>query len=334
MDRKEHYPLKSLHTFHTDAVARYYSGFSSPDGLEVLRQSEVPLLVLGGGSNLLFTKDFDGWILHNEIKGISLVHEDDDHVFLRIGAGENWHQLVLYTLDKGWCGLENLALIPGSVGASPIQNIGAYGVELQDVFWDLEAYMIHEGTISTFSLNDCAFGYRDSVFKNKLKGQCIILTVGLRLSKKPLFHASYGALQAELDKMGVVTPTQRIIAQAVMNIRQRKLPDPDHIGNAGSFFKNPVVSSTQLEKLKIKYPDIVSFPQPDGRVKLAAGWLVEQCGWKGYRNGDAGCHEQQALVLVNYGNASGADIYDLSEQIRRSVWDAFEVQLEREVNVY
>ena len=334
MDRKEHYPLKSLHTFHTDAVARYYSGFSSPDGLEVLRQSEVPLLVLGGGSNLLFTKDFDGWILHNEIKGISLVHEDDDHVFLRIGAGENWHQLVLYTLDKGWCGLENLALIPGSVGASPIQNIGAYGVELQDVFWDLEAYMIHEGIISTFSRNDGAFGYRDSVFKSKLKGQCIILTVGLRLSKKPLFHVSYGALQAELDKMGVVTPTQRIIAQAVMNIRQRKLPDPDHIGNAGSFFKNPVVSSTQLEKLKIKYPDIVSFPQPDGRVKLAAGWLVEQCGWKGYRNGDAGCHEQQALVLVNYGNASGADIYDLSEQIRRSVWDAFEVQLEREVNVY
>ncbi len=314
--------------------ARYFAAFQDLEALADLSAMDHPLLILGGGSNLLFRSDFNGLVLKNELKGIDVVHEDDSYVYLRAAAGENWHELVQYTVKRGWGGLENLSLIPGCAGAAPMQNIGAYGVELQDVFWSLEAFHLAEKTTVHFSKADCAFGYRESVFKNKLKGQFVILSITLRLQKIPIFHTSYGAIRQELDRMGVNGLSVSAISQAVINIRQSKLPDPAVIGNAGSFFKNPVVDMATHDRLKTEYADIPAYPQSDGTVKLAAGWLIEQCGWKGFRRGDAGCHEKQALVLVNYGNATGSDIFALSEEILQSVFSRFQVKLEREVNIY
>lgn len=335
----ENTSLRSINTFRIAAIARYFSILTDADELESLPANKMPLLVLGGGSNILFTKNFDGLVLKIDIQGILLLHEDEEYVFVKAGAGENWHQFVLYCIDRGWSGLENLSLIPGNVGASPMQNIGAYGVELEDLFWDLEAYSIKDKKNIIFTKNDCAFGYRESVFKKKYKDQFIILNVTFRLRKKPIFHTSYGAIQQELEKMGVHTITSKAISQAVINIRSSKLPDPAEIGNAGSFFKNPSVSKEQFDMLKKEYPAIVGYANIDGTVKLAAGWLIEQCGpeksisWKGYRLADAGCHAKQALVLVNYGNAGGKEIYDLSERILQSVKERFNVLLEREVNI-
>ena len=291
-------------------------------------------LILGGGSNILFTKNFDGIVLKNEIKGIEKVKEDDESVYIKAGAGENWHSFVLYCIKNNWAGIENLSLIPGNVGASPMQNIGAYGVEIREVFHELKAFHLHEKTNYSFALKDCEFGYRESIFKRRYKNEFVILNVTYRLKKTPAFNTSYGAIEQELEKMGVTKISIAAISQAVINIRSSKLPDPKEIGNAGSFFKNPSVSKDKFEKLKSEFPSIVGYENPDHTMKLAAGWLIEQCGWKGYRSGDVGIHARQALVLVNYGNAQGNDIFALSESVINSVVEKFDVLLEREVNIF
>jgi UDP-N-acetylmuramate dehydrogenase len=333
----ENISLKPFNSFGIDAVAAYFASFNSDDELEALLRSETAInnhcLVLGGGSNILLTKDFPGLVMKNEIKGIEVVNETEDQFIIKAGAGENWHQLVLHCVEQGYAGLENLSLIPGNVGASPMQNIGAYGVEIKDVFEALEAFHIKDKSIEKFDREACSFGYRESVFKNKYKGQFIITSVSFRLNKQPLFNTTYGAIQQELERMNVQELSIRAVSQAVINIRSSKLPDPKLIGNAGSFFKNPFVSMEQFELLKDKFPSIVAFPLEGGNFKLAAGWLIEQCGWKGFRQGDAGCYPKQALVLVNYGSAKGAEILDLSEKIIRSVEAKFGVVLEREVNI-
>lgn len=330
------YSLKPLNTFGIDVKARDYAAFSDTDQLEALlkRADGAPALILGGGSNLLLTGDIDGWVLKNAIGGIDIVKEDRQYVYLRAGAGVNWHSFVLHCIDRGLGGVENLSLIPGNVGASPMQNIGAYGVELKDVFHCLEAYDISRRKIVEFSNADCAFGYRDSIFKQDYKGRYIILTVTFRLHKHPVIDTRYGAIEEELISMGITDPGIREVSNAVIRIRKSKLPDPDLLGNAGSFFKNPVVLPELYQRLKATSPGIPGFELSDGRVKVPAAWLIEQCGWKGYRKGDAGCHIQQPLVLVNYGNASGQDILDLSQMISRSVEDQFSVVLEREVNIF
>lgn len=334
MKVEENFLLREYNTFGIDALARYYSVFSDVDGLEecLTIKSNARRLILGGGSNILFTKNFDGYVLRNEIIGMDVVKEDEHHVYVKIGAGENWHKFVMFCLDRHLAGVENLSLIPGSVGASPMQNIGAYGVEVRDVFHDLEAYHLKDKKMVTFSNADCGFGYRESVFKNKYRDQFVILNVIFRLNKIPEYNTSYGAIEEELEKMdqGI---SIRSISQAVINIRTSKLPDPKEIGNAGSFFKNPTVEEAVFIHLKNKYSAMPGYPQENGSVKIAAAWLIEQCGWKGYRKGDAGCHSRQALVLVNYGKARGTEIFELSEEIRQSVHGKFGVDLEREVNV-
>ena len=335
MQIQENISLRSYNTFGIDVKARYFSRFNNSDELEELtaNNSRLPTLILGGGSNILFTKDFDGLILKNEIKGIAELHEDSEYVYVKAGAGENWHQFVLHCIQRNWAGVENLSLIPGNVGASPMQNIGAYGVEIDDVFWDLEAYHIQERKMVTFTRSDCEFGYRESVFKKKFKDQFVILNVTFQLRKKPRFNTSYGAIEQELDRMGVKELSIKTISDAVINIRSSKLPNPKELGNAGSFFKNPTIAAADFERLKSKFENIVGHTNADGSVKLAAAWLIEQCGWKGFRKGDAGCNARQALVLVNYGNATGKEIYQLSEEILQSVKEKFGITLEREVNI-
>lgn len=326
-----------------DAKARYFASFSSVNDLRELLETNHSIpkkLLLGGGSNLLLTKDFDGLVLKNDIQGIDIVKEDARHVYLRAGAGENWHRFVQYCIGRDLAGVENLSLIPGSVGASPMQNIGAYGAEIKEVFEELQAMNVQDGKLNIFTANDCEFGYRESVFKRKYRNQFVILNVTFRLNKAPIFHTSYGALEQELEKMGIKDLSIKAISQAVINIRSSKLPDPHEVGNAGSFFKNPSVSTAQYESLKMQFPGIPGYSNIDGSTKLAAGWLIEHCGptatssWKGFRRGDAGCYEKQALVLVNYGQASGKEIYDLSEEILQSVKKKFGVELEREVNIF
>ena len=337
MNIEQNISLKNLNTFGIDVWAAYFSKFKSIDDLTELltnTKSQIPNpIILGGGSNILFTKNVDGLVLKNEITGIENINEDEEHVYIKAGAGENWHRFVLYCLENNYAGIENLAMIPGNVGASPMQNIGAYGVEIKDVFDSLDALNIEEQKIVSFNTADCAFGYRESVFKNKYKGQFIITSVTYKLNKKPVFNISYGAIKDELEKMKVQELSVKVIAQAVINIRTSKLPDPKVIGNAGSFFKNPEVDIILFEVLLAQFPKIVSYRLNNGKVKLAAGWLIEHCGWKGYRKGDAGCHEKQALVLVNYGKAKGKEIYDLSSEILQSVHEKFGVELEREVNI-
>ena len=333
----ENYSLKKLNTFGINASARYFTEVSSVDDiLEILSQktfSNTQKLILGGGSNLLFTKDFDGIILKNNLQGIETIKEDADSYLIKAGAGEVWHNLVMHCIAKNYAGLENLSLIPGNVGASPMQNIGAYGVEIKDSFYELEALHIADKTIHRFSNSDCKFGYRESVFKNEFKNQYIIISVTYRLRKIPIFNTSYGAIEKELEEMGVAELSIQAISQAVCNIRRSKLPNPAEIGNAGSFFKNPEVLNDQYQFLKNKFPAIVGYDLKNGNVKLAAGWLIEQCGWKGKTFGDAGVHKLQALVLVNYNNATGNEIYELSQNIIDSVKDRFGVILEREVNI-
>ena len=341
MNIQENFSLKRYNTFGIDARAKYFSSFTTLTELQeslafyerASRADRSTTLILGGGSNILFTKDFDGLVVKNELMGIERVGEDDNYVYVKTGAGEGWHQFVLYCIDHNLGGVENLSLIPGSVGASPMQNIGAYGVEIKDVFHSLDAWHTRDKKVVSFSTGDCEFGYRESVFKGKFKNQFVITDVTFRLFKKPAFNTSYGAIEQELEKMGVADLNIQAISQAVINIRRSKLPDPAVIGNAGSFFKNPEVEATLFSRLQEIHPGIVGFALPNGNVKLAAGWLIEQCGWKGYRKGDAGCHAMQALVLVNYGQASGEEIYELSTQIITSVEKKFGVLLSREVNV-
>lgn len=333
----QNFALKSYNTFGIDVYANYFSEFNSADKLQELLQStpneQLPTLILGGGSNILFTKNYNGLVLKNNLKGITIIKQDNDFVFVQAGAGENWHQFVLYCLQNNFSGIENLSLIPGNVGASPMQNIGAYGVELKDVFLGLEAFHLKEKSVAKFNADECEFGYRESVFKKKYKNQFAILNVTFKLRKKPHFNISYGAIEQELKNMQISELNIQAISQAVINIRLSKLPNPEIIGNAGSFFKNPEIDIHQLYKLKQSYPEIISYSLANGNVKLAAGWLIEQCGWKGYRKGDAGCHAKQALVLVNFGNASGREIYNLSEEIKESVKQKFNIDLETEVNI-
>ena len=288
---------------------------------------------MGGGSNILFTNDFDGLVLKNNLKGITLVEETADHYLVKAGAGEVWHQFVMHCVTNNYAGLENLSLIPGNVGASPMQNIGAYGVEIKDCFYELEALRAADLTLHTFSNAECRFGYRESVFKHEYKNQFIITSVTYKLNKIPVFNTSYGAIEKELQEMGVNELSIQAISKAVCNIRSSKLPDPAKIGNAGSFFKNPEITGDKHNVLKEKFPGIVSYSLSNGNFKLAAGWLIEQCGWKGKTFGDAGVHKLQALVLVNYNNANGNEIYNLSQQIMDSVKEKFDVTLEREVNI-
>lgn len=332
---EEHFSLKQYNTFRIEAKARYFARFTSTDDLAaLLAATPASPLVLGGGSNILLTGDIDGWVLINGIMGIDLVDEDDRYFYVKAGAGENWHGFVEHCLDRDWAGIENLSLIPGSVGAAPMQNIGAYGVELKEVFHELEAWDLWEGTVRMFTPNDCQFGYRESVFKREYKGRFIILSVTLRLSRDPVFHTEYGAIQEELARMNVRELSIRAVSAVVTRIRTAKLPDPAVIGNAGSFFKNPTIPNEQFAALKTGFAGIIGYPDPaGGMTKVAAGWLIEQCGWKGYRRGDAGVHERQALVLVNYGAATGREIYDLSEDILSSVELKFGITLEREVNI-
>lgn len=334
MQFDENVSLLGQNTFGIDARARYYTKISSVEQLSNLAFSGgLPVLVLGGGSNVLFTRDFNGYVLQNRIMGIDIVREDDSYVYLKTGAGENWHGFVEYCIARNYGGVENLALIPGCNGASPIQNIGAYGVEIKDVFHELEAFHLESREIHVFTHADCRFGYRDSIFKRESKGKYLISSVTYRLRKVPEFNISYGAIRQELDAMGVQELSVRAIGDAVIRIRRSKLPDPAQIGNAGSFFKNPEISAEHYDHLREEFPGIVGYALDNGRVKLAAGWLIEKAGWKGFRRGDAGVHARQALVLVNYGNASGQEIFDLSEELIRSIYEKFHVTLEREVNV-
>jgi UDP-N-acetylmuramate dehydrogenase len=333
----ENYFLKPLHTFHTAVYAKYFASFNAVDDLrEIIETHSNNIshkLILGGGSNLLFTKDFNGLVLKNNISGIKQSNQDDEHVYIKVGAGENWHRFVKYCVNNEFGGVENLSLIPGNTGASPMQNIGAYGVEIKDVFHELEAFNVAEKSVVKFDARDCNFGYRQSIFKTKLRDQYVILSVTFRLNKNPVYNTSYGAIEQELENMGAEALSIKAISDAVVNIRTKKLPDANLIGNAGSFFKNPEIAEIEFEKIKDQFPDIVGYKVGDGHIKLAAGWLIEQCGWKGYRKGDAGCYDKQALVLVNYANASGEEIYNLSEEIKQSVKQKFNVELEREVNI-
>jgi UDP-N-acetylmuramate dehydrogenase len=333
----ENVSLRKFNTFGIDVNARYYTAFSTVEHLDEWRQSpgmgEKDVLILGGGSNILFTKDFDGVVLHNQLKGIELTHEDENHYFVKAAAGEVWDSFVRTCVKQDWAGVENLSLIPGSVGAAPMQNIGAYGVEIKDVCHTLDAYHIREGRVKTFSLEECRFGYRESVFKSSEKGQWIILSVTFRLLKRPIFRTNYGAIQQELDKLRPDRLSIRDVSKAVINIRTSKLPDPAKLGNAGSFFKNPVVDLDMANEIKSKHPDAPVFPVDTQSAKLAAGWLIEQCGWKGKVVGHCGMHKDQALVLVNYGGASGAEIIELAMAVQKSVFEKFGVNLEREVNI-
>ena len=329
--------LKPYNTFDIEVFAEYYAEFDSVASLTQLlhKRKDRPLFILGGGSNILFTQNYNGLVLKNEILGLKTIEENSNSVVIEAGAGMNWHSFVLSCIEKNFGGLENLSLIPGNVGASPMQNIGAYGVEIKDVFEYLDAVHIATGKVQRFYKADCAFGYRESIFKRTLKDKYIICHVAFRLSKiKHDLNTSYGTIESELEKMKITNPTIRDVSNAVIAIRQSKLPDPNKIGNAGSFFKNPVVPKNNLAKLLKKYPNIPHYPAPNDKVKLAAGWLIEQAGWKGKTyDGRYGVHAKQALVLVNYKNTTGQEILDLSNEIIADVKFKFDVTLEREVNI-
>jgi UDP-N-acetylmuramate dehydrogenase len=333
---QENVSLKKFNTFGIDANARYFAEISHEDELVELfadpQWMHMNRLVLGGGSNMLLVKDFEGLVIRLNIRGIEhrISHQD---VFVEVGAGEVWNGLVNFCVDRNYGGIENLSLIPGSVGASPIQNIGAYGVELKDVFESCRAFEIATSTFRTFTKTDCKFGYRESVFKTELAGQYIIVSVKFHLSLKPNINLKYGAIEQELANRGITQPTIEDVSEVVSYIRVSKLPDPSTIGNAGSFFKNPVISAAQFEPLHQNFPDVVNYPTADGQVKLAAGWLIEQCGWKGKTVGNTGTWKNQALVLVNHGGATGEEVYSLSSQIIDSVYTKFGVMLQREVNI-
>jgi UDP-N-acetylmuramate dehydrogenase len=334
---QENISLKSYNTFGIDVKARYFADVKSEADLTTLFKNPISkttsILVLGGGSNMLFTQDFEGLVIKISIPGISYLVEEQS-VIVNAGAGVVWNDLVNYCVTHGFAGLENLSLIPGTVGASPIQNIGAYGVELKDVFVSCRAVEIATGQIHTFDYLDCKFGYRDSIFKNELKNQYIIIDVKFNLSTEANLQTHYGAITAELEQRHIIEPTIADISKVVADIRVSKLPDPKTIGNAGSFFKNPVIEKSQFHKLMEQFPAVVNYPMPDDKVKIAAGWLIEQCGFKGKVVGQTGTWKNQALVLVNHGHASGEEVYVFSEHIINTVFKKFGIRLEREVNVF
>jgi UDP-N-acetylmuramate dehydrogenase len=328
--------LTKYNTFGIQAFAKSFCAFESVEDLKELHKDKVlnnEFMVLGGGSNILLTQNIDHVVLLNQITGFEVVEESDNEVVVEVGGGVVWHDFVMTCLEKGFFGIENLSLIPGSVGASPMQNIGAYGVEIKDVFHSLQAFHIATGEVHSFNAEDCEFGYRESVFKRKLKGQYIIVAVQYRLSKMASVNTSYGIIEKELEQMGISNPTPKEVSNAVIAIRQSKLPDPKKIGNSGSFFKNPVVEKTIFEEIQKQHPNMPNYPAGDNHVKLAAGWLIDQCGWKGKTFDTYGVHKNQALVLVNYGGSTGKQIYNLSTQIIEDVKSTFGIELEREVNI-
>ncbi|MEY4927365.1 MAG: UDP-N-acetylmuramate dehydrogenase [Bacteroidota bacterium] len=332
---RENTSLQAYNTFGISAKAAYFTAIDSESDLLQLLPIRLPLLILGGGSNVLFTKDWHGLVLKNNIKGIEKIDETDDFTWLSVGAGEVWHELVLHTIAQNLGGIENLSLIPGTVGAAPIQNIGAYGVELKDVLVSVRALHLETGDIRIFHKEDCVFGYRESIFKTDLKGQYIITNVVMRFRKNPtVFNTNYGDIQKILANKNSKTPTLRDVSNAVIAIRESKLPDPKVLGNCGSFFKNPEILRTHFAILIEKHPSIPSFAvaNPD-YVKVPAGWLIEQAGWKGRRVGNTGSHAQQALVLVNYGDATGEEVKNLAFAIIQDVFEKFGVKLIAEVNM-
>jgi UDP-N-acetylmuramate dehydrogenase len=333
---QENISLKPYNSFGIDVKANYFAEIFSEADLVRLFKNEIvksqKLLIIGGGSNVLFTQDYNGLVVKISIKGIQS-ETIDGKVLVTAGAGEVWNDFVNYCVGHHFAGVENLSLIPGTVGASPIQNIGAYGVELKDVFESCSAFEIKTGKIKTFTYDDCHFGYRESIFKGELKGQYIITSVTFRLSAEAKINTSYGAIETELMNRGIENPNIADVSAAVSHIRVSKLPDPSTIGNAGSFFKNPVIEKYEFADIVAKHPDVVHYPTGDDKIKLAAGWLIEQCGWKGKVLGQTGTWKNQALVLVNHGRATGTEVYNFSEQIIDSVKSTFGVTLEREVNI-
>lgn len=333
---QENSSLKSLNTFGLDVSTKYLVPFNSIGELREVVQSDVYKnhnhVVLGGGSNILFTKNVEGLVLKNEILGKEAIRQDENYVWVKFGAGEIWHDCVQWAIEKNLGGIENLSLIPGSMGASPMQNIGAYGVEVKSVVESVEAFEKETTQVRIFSNDDCCFGYRESIFKHSLKDKYIITSVTLRLQKEHELKLSYGAIQNELEVRGIARPTIKDVSDVVIAIRQSKLPNPEEIGNAGSFFKNPVISKDAFEKLQAAHPEIPYYEQLNG-IKIPAGWLIEQAGWKGLEEGGIGVHKKQALVLVNYGKGAGLDIYNLSERIINDVKTRYGIGLQREVNV-
>jgi len=337
MNIKQNFSIKSFNTFGIDVKAKYFVELNSDEEIISFISSgflkNKQFLILGGGSNILFTKDFTGVVVKINSKGITVLKEDEDFIYVKAKAGEDWQDFIDYNIKNNYGGLENLSEIPGSVGASPIQNIGAYGVELKDVFYQLTAINIQTGDIIKFNKEDCNFGYRSSVFKNELKNKYIVSSVVFRLFKKPVFNTKYGAIEMELRDIGINKLSVSAVSEAVSRIRKRKLPDIEQIGCAGSFFKNPVITEEEFKNLKKDFPNIIAYEQADKTFKVAAGWLIEQCGWKGKKIGNAGVYKNQALVLVNYGNSTGKEILELSCKIENSVFEKFNIRLNKEVNV-
>lgn len=336
MEIKENFSLKALNTFGIEAKAKLFSEINTLENLQELyeRYSSEEKLPLGGGSNVLLTKDFNGLVTKLNLLGKTVLKEDEESVWMKIGAGEVWHDFVIWAVENGWSGVENMSLIPGSVGAAPMQNIGAYGTELKDVFESLEAWLPEENSVEHFDNKTCDFGYRSSIFKKHLKGKAIILNVTFKLSKKAILNTSYGSIEEELTTMNIKSPTIKDISNAVIRIRQSKLPNPAEIGNAGSFFKNPIVPSETIKNLLKKHPAAPNYNVGEGLCKVPAGWLIENAGWKGKTfDNRFGIHKKQALVLVNYRNTKGQEIFDLSENIIEDIEDKYGILLEREVNI-
>jgi len=330
------YPLQKHHTFGTPANAKFYFEFTETEDLKGFLETtsdwqKLEILILGEGSNLLFVSDFHGLIINPNIPGIKTAYEDRNNIWLEVGAGVKWDDLVEYAVYNGWGGIENLSLIPGKAGAAVVQNIGAYGMEIQNQIESVTGFDLDTQTEITLEVSECEYAYRDSIFKNRLKNRFVITSVSIKLDKFPEFILDYGDLKKETEKYGAINLWN--IRKAVIEIRESKLPDPKIFGNAGSFFKNPIIETSMAEQLIATNPNLPTYRANEGHTKLAAGWFIDQCGWKGFRRGDAGVHEKQALVLVNFGNASGKEIYDLSEEIKLSVKQKFGVELEREVNV-
>ena len=331
--------LKPYNTFGLDIKSHFFTTVQSKEEFieawNFPEYKDFPKLILGGGSNVLFKSDYRGLVIVNQIKGIEIINSDENHVFVKFYSGENWHESVEWTLNNNLSGIENLSLIPGTIGAAPMQNIGAYGVELKEVFDSLEAIELYTGNILNFNALECGFGYRESIFKHSHKGKYFIYSVTLKLNKKPNLRTDYGDISQTLAEMKVDSRklTPKAVSQAVIKIRQSKLPDPKVLGNSGSFFKNPIISETQFNKLQVVHPTIKGFEAGKNLVKVPAAWLIEQSGWKGKRVGNCGSHEKQALVLVNYGNAKGSEIYSLALQIKKSVKENFGIDIEPEVNI-
>ncbi len=336
MQIQSNFSLKSFNTFGIEAKAKSFVAVHSLEDLKTVlaEHAAEPKFILGGGSNMLLTQDIDALVIHIDLKGKRILKEDDDFVWIESMAGENWHEFVLWTIDQNFGGLENMSLIPGNVGTTPVQNIGAYGTEIKDTFVSCDAMKIDDQTLRTFSKEDCRFGYRESIFKQEAKDQYIITSVVFKLTKRNHnLNTSYGDITKELALQNVTVPTLKDISNAVIAIRQSKLPDPKVLGNSGSFFKNPVISRSHFEKVQAQFPEIKFFEVSPTEVKVPAGWLIEQAGYKGFRKGDAGVHKNQALVLVNYGSATGQEILALSREVQQAVFDKYSIAIEAEVNV-